>query len=184
MDEAITAGQLDRTIPKLKFNVVTALTGSYQTNEEALQKIAASLRAAYPQLANVGRIGHRGPQQLYQENFFPEMKADWRVHPDNIGHKTFPGCFRCHDGNHVAEDGKKMIPADNCNICHTILAQGSGDQLKQLKADGYDFYTLTRPISISRAPVATRGPFKNERQVGMRQVPQKLYPNNEFYALE
>jgi hypothetical protein len=106
-----------------------------------LQKIASSLRTAYPQLENVDGL-ITVAQQLYQENFFPEMKTDWRVHPDNIGHKTFPGCFRCHDGNHVAEDGKKTIPADNCNICHIILAQGSGDQLKQLKADGYDFYHI------------------------------------------
>jgi hypothetical protein len=141
VDAAITAGQLDRSIPKLKFNVVTALTGSYQTNEEALQKIASSLRATYPQLANVDGLVTVA-QQLYQENFFPEMKTDWRVHPDNIGHKTFPGCFRCHDGNHVSDDGKKTIPADNCNLCHIILAQGSGDQLKQLKADGYDFFHI------------------------------------------
>jgi nitrate/TMAO reductase-like tetraheme cytochrome c subunit len=141
VDAAITAGQLDRSVPKLKFNVVTALTGSYQTNKEALQNIATSLRAAYPQMANVDGL-ITVTQQLYQENFFPEMKADWRVHPDNIGHKTFPGCFRCHDGNHVTDDGKKMIPADNCNICHTILAQGSGAQMTQLKADGYDFYHI------------------------------------------
>jgi len=141
VDEAITAGRLDHSVPKLKFNVVTALTASYQTNDEALQKIAASLHADYPNLPGVdGLIA--GAQQIYQDNFFPEMKTDWRTHPDNIGHKTFPGCFRCHDGNHVAEDGKKTIPADNCNSCHIILAQGSGDQLTQLKADGYDFHHI------------------------------------------
>jgi len=35
-----------------------------------------------------------------------------------------------------------MIPASDCNLCHIILAQGSGAQLKQLKADGYDFYHI------------------------------------------
>jgi len=141
VDAAITAGQLDRSVPKLKFNVVTALTGSYQTNEEAMQKIAATLRAAYPQLANVNGLVTVA-QQLYQENFFPEMKTDWRVHPDNIGHKDSPGCFRCHDGNHKTDDGTKTIPAENCNECHIILAQGGGDQLNQLKADGYDFFHI------------------------------------------
>jgi len=141
VDAAITAGQLDRSVPKLKFNVVTALTASYQTNDEAMQKIAASLHASYPNLAGVdGLVAET--QQIYRDNFFPEMKTDWRVHPDNIGHKIWPGCFRCHDGNHVAEDGKKTISADNCNECHVILAQGSGDQLKQLKADGYDFFHI------------------------------------------
>jgi hypothetical protein len=70
------------------------------------------------------------------------MKTDWRVHPYNIGHKIWPGCFRCHDGNHKTDDGKKTIPANDCNLCHVILAQGSGAQLEQLKAGGYDFYHI------------------------------------------
>ena len=41
-------------------------------------------------------------QQIYKDNFFPEMKASWKVYPDNIGHKDWPGCFRCHDG--LAQD--------------------------------------------------------------------------------
>ncbi|MCE0497290.1 MAG: NapC/NirT family cytochrome c [Methylacidiphilales bacterium] len=141
VDDAITAGQLDRSVPSVKANVVTALVAPYQTTDEAMQKIAASLRAAYPGLPTVDGVVAVA-QQIYRDNFFPEMKTDWRTHPDNIGHKIWPGCFRCHDGDHKTDDGKKTIPADNCNICHIILAQGSGDQLKQLKADGYDFFHI------------------------------------------
>jgi len=141
VDTAITIGKLDRAVPKLKFNVVTALITPYQTTDEAMQKIASSLHAAYPNLAGVdGLVAET--QQIYRDNFFPEMKTDWRVHPDNIGHKIWPGCFRCHDGDHKTDDGKKSIPADNCNECHVILAQGSGDQLKKLDADGSDFYHI------------------------------------------
>jgi nitrate/TMAO reductase-like tetraheme cytochrome c subunit len=141
VDAAITAGRLDATVPKLKFNVVTALVGSYQTTDEAMQKIASSLHAAYPGRTDVdGMVAET--QQIYRDNFFPEMKTDWRVHPDNIGHKTWPGCFRCHDGNHKTADAQKSIASDNCNICHIILAQGSGPQLKQLNADGYDFFHI------------------------------------------
>ena len=45
-------------------------------------------------------------QKIYQTNIFPEMKVDWRTHPDNIGHTLYPGCFRCHEGNHVSREGK------------------------------------------------------------------------------
>ena len=71
-------------------------------------------------------------QKIYQDNFFPEMKADWRTYPDNIGHKDWPGCFRCHDGLHQTADGKRTIKANDCNACHTILAQGSGPHLQQI----------------------------------------------------
>ena len=37
-------------------------------------------------------------------------------YPDNIGHVTLNGCFRCHDGVHTAKDGS-TINAD-CELCH------------------------------------------------------------------
>jgi hypothetical protein len=141
VDNAINAGQLDRSVPWLKSNLVATLTAPYLTTDEATQKISSSLRASYPKLTGIDKLV-AGAQQIYGDNFFPEMKTDWRTHPDNIGHEISPGCFRCHDGNHKTDDGKKMIPAENCNQCHVILAQGSGDQLQQLNANGYDFFHI------------------------------------------
>ena len=60
-------------------------------------------------------------QHIYQSTIFPYMKVDWRTHPNNIGHLYSPGCFRCHDGQHVSADGK-VIPKD-CDTCHTVLAE-------------------------------------------------------------
>jgi hypothetical protein len=125
----------------LKSNLVTTLTAPYLTTDEATQKISTNLRANYPKLADIDALIAEA-QQIYSENFFPEMKTDWRTHPDNIGHEISSGCFRCHDGNHKTDDGKKMIPAENCNECHVILAQGSGEQLQQLNANGYDFFHI------------------------------------------
>lgn len=78
-------------------------------------------------------------QQIYSENFFPEMKASWKEYPDHIGHKEWPGCFRCHDGQHKTVDGKKEIKANDCNACHIILAQGSGEELEKLTPKGQPF---------------------------------------------
>jgi nitrate/TMAO reductase-like tetraheme cytochrome c subunit len=138
VDDAITAGLLERSVPWLKSNLVAVLVQPYKTTDEAMQKIESSLHASYPKLAGIDGLVAEA-RQIYSENFFPEMKTDWRVHPDNIGHKISAGCFRCHDGNHVTDDGKQVISAD-CNLCHIILTQGSGKQLQQLKADGSDFY--------------------------------------------
>jgi hypothetical protein len=78
-------------------------------------------------------------QTIYSKNFFPEMKADWRAYPENIGHKNWPGCFRCHDDLHKTADAKKKIPASNCTACHTILAQGNGADLEKLNVKGATF---------------------------------------------
>jgi len=34
-------------------------------------------------------------EEIYQNNFFPEMKVRWDMHPTNIGHLFQDGCFRC-----------------------------------------------------------------------------------------
>ncbi|MGQ9492125.1 MAG: hypothetical protein ACUVS6_15805 [Anaerolineae bacterium] len=46
------------------------------------------------------------------------MGVTWETHPNNIGHKDFPGCFRCHDGKHLSADNQ--VIRLECNICHTI----------------------------------------------------------------
>jgi cytochrome c2 len=57
---------------------------------------------------------------VYNRNAFPEMKVAWGAYPNNIGHSDFPGCFRCHDGNHSAKDGRSVT--QDCNACHNLLA--------------------------------------------------------------
>jgi hypothetical protein len=63
-------------------------------------------------------------QRIYRTYFFPEMKTDWRAHPNNIGHYYYQGCFRCHDGKHESRDGK--VIRNECNVCHTTLDQTEG----------------------------------------------------------
>jgi hypothetical protein len=65
-------------------------------------------------------------QRIFRTNFFPEMKVDWRTHNNNIGHFYYPGCFRCHDGQHSSADGKTI--RKDCDICHTVIGQEEGGQ--------------------------------------------------------
>jgi hypothetical protein len=57
---------------------------------------------------------------LYSQIVSPFMKVAWGTHPNNIGHMSYPGCFRCHDGSHTATNGK-TIPQD-CSVCQNLLA--------------------------------------------------------------
>ncbi len=88
-------------------------------------------------------------QQIYETNFFPEMKVNWRTHPNNIGHFYYRGCFRCHDGKHVSQE-KKVIQKD-CEICHTILGQEEGRKLiTDIKGPGF-----RHPVEIGDLMEAT-----------------------------
>ena len=135
---AMALGRIDRGLPSVKSNAVYVLTQSYTNQTQALQNIATTLSQRYPNDPRI-RPAIDAVQLIYKDNFFPEMKASWKVYPDNIGHKDWPGCFRCHDGLHKTADGKRSIKANDCNACHTILAQGSGAELDQLTPKGQKF---------------------------------------------
>jgi hypothetical protein len=135
---AMELGQIDRTMPWIKTNAVYVLTRNYTNEDEARESIATMLAERYPDNPHIRQV-IAAVQEIYSDNFFPEMKANWSVYPDNIGHMRWPGCFRCHDGNHKTDDGKRTINSQDCNSCHTILAQGSGDELLQLTPGGQPF---------------------------------------------
>jgi nitrate/TMAO reductase-like tetraheme cytochrome c subunit len=135
---AMDLNHMDATLPWLKTNAVYALTRSYANEAEAFKGIAALLTDRYPNEPRA-TAAIKSLQEIYQDNFFPEMKASWKQYPDNLGHKNWPGCFRCHDGKHVAEDGQRTITSSDCNACHTILAQGVGADLQKLTPGGQNF---------------------------------------------
>ena len=135
---AMFLGKIDRGLPLVKSNALHVLTQSYTNDTQALQTIATTLSHRYPNDPRI-RSAIGAVQEIYTNNFFPEMKASWKTYPDNIGHKDWPGCFRCHDGLHKTADGKRSIKANDCNACHTILTQGSGTELDQLTPKGQKF---------------------------------------------
>jgi nitrate/TMAO reductase-like tetraheme cytochrome c subunit len=146
VDLALATGELDRNIPWVKAKVVAALVKSYKTKPEGLQQIANQLRQDYPDEAQSEPV-IKVAQSIYSANFFPEVKLDWRTHPDFVGHKDWNGCFRCHDGNHTAADGNRSIKASDCKTCHLILAQGDDTALNNLSAAGANFIHIDSEYS-------------------------------------
>ncbi len=129
VDQSLTTRRLDITLPFIKQQAVSALTGKYDTTEQALAGIAKEMHefydTKYPELAKTKQLEIRNAidevQQIFQRTTFPEMKLNWETHPNNLGHFYFNGCFRCHDGQHVSADGK--VISKDCNTCHTVLGQ-------------------------------------------------------------
>jgi len=138
VETGMALGRISTALPYVKRTAVEALTGKYATLDQALEGIATALRAKYhaaDQLpATIAAV-----QRIYQENFFPAMKADWRMYPNNLGHKDWPGCFRCHDNKHHTTDGQATIRSSDCTACHTLLAQGRGEDLLTQAPAGMKF---------------------------------------------
>ena len=137
LNEAIVAGHIDPALPEIKRNGIEALVGEYETQEQAGKEIREMLEEAYPEGGDRVEEAITAVQKVYRRNFFPEMKVDWSKSPDHIGHMISPGCFRCHDDQHVNESGRTLTR--DCNACHTIIAQGPGLQLPGVTTAGLEF---------------------------------------------
>jgi len=132
IDQSLLARRLDPSLPFLKQQASEALTAKYATTDAAMQGIAKAIpqfyETRYPDLAKSKQLEIRAAvdelKRIYRSTTFPEMKLDWRTHPNNIGHLYFAGCFRCHDGQHVSPEGK--VVRKDCEICHAVLEQQEG----------------------------------------------------------
>jgi hypothetical protein len=104
------------------------IQAEYSTQQEAAARITSGLEQYYSTQYPAVWSGQRGQVErsaatlaaIYQRNVFPAMKVKWGTYPNNIGHNDFPGCFRCHDGNHVSKSGKTL--SNDCSVCHNLLA--------------------------------------------------------------
>jgi nitrate/TMAO reductase-like tetraheme cytochrome c subunit len=128
LDDAMQKGYLSPKIPYIKKEGLIVLKVNYPSRAVAHQRIAESLeqfyKTQYPQVIATQNTelqeAIKTIQQIYARNVFPKMHVTWGTYFNNLGHMNWPGCFRCHDGNHVAANGE-VIPND-CSTCHDILA--------------------------------------------------------------
>ena len=120
VDREIASGRIPRDLPFIRREGVRLLKASHATADEAVRTIDNELKTFYASVAS-------GPddtvadavtslQNIYRRSVFPNMKVTFGTYPDNLGHMTSSGCFRCHDDSHKASDGT-TISAD-CEYCH------------------------------------------------------------------
>ena len=124
----MSQGLINPELPYVRKKAVELLKVDYPDRDTAKAKIAEGItsyyRTSYPDVYNTKRAlveqAAETTANIYLRNIFPEMKVTWGVHPNNLGHNDFPGCFRCHDGSHTSADGQTIT--NDCTACHSLLA--------------------------------------------------------------
>lgn len=137
----LTKGTIDRDLPYVRWQGLVLLNAPYETKPEAEKAIRDGLityyEQNYPDLAQSRRsdIDQAADTlvSIYDANFFPEMKTDYRVREDNLSHFVNKGCFRCHFSDLQTSDGA-TIPS-SCDSCHLIVAQGPSADVTDLEQD-------------------------------------------------
>jgi hypothetical protein len=141
IDKAIARGDIPHSLPEIKKVSMDILSGFYENRVEAQAAMETGVKdfyaENYPELvASQSHLIEKaiaGMKAAYSKNIFPEMKAHWDNYPDHIGHIEYDGCFRCHNSTHVSATGKTI--SKDCNLCHTILLQGTVDKYQVAEFD-------------------------------------------------
>jgi ribosomal protein S27E len=150
---ALSAKRISPELPYIRQVGLDLLNEVYEDSEQASAALGTGLqdyyRENYPDIlsskAQVIETAATALQTIYSENFFPEMKTDYRARENNLSHFVNDGCFRCHNESLITEDGSHL--SYDCQTCHTIVAQGPSELVSDLEMNlaGLDF---THPEDI------------------------------------
>ncbi len=128
LNRAMAEGAPASTLPFVHKQGMQLIQATYSSQQEAAAKITSGLQqfysSNYPAIWSSNRAqidqAAKALVSIYSVNVFPDMKVTWGTHPNNVGHTTSLGCFRCHDGNHADKKGNAIT--QDCSACHNLLA--------------------------------------------------------------
>jgi mono/diheme cytochrome c family protein len=139
VDQLIQRGQISTNIPEIRRKAIEVYSQVYDSTEKGLNGIEG-LHGYYQvyyadfYAENEALVDQaiQALKEAYASSVFPEQNSDWTSHPNNIGHKDSPGCFRCHDGQHL--NAKDEAIRLECNLCHSVpVVAGPNDFVADLE---------------------------------------------------
>jgi hypothetical protein len=126
VDKAMAGGNISPQLPWIKKLALDALVKEYGNHQNVHEEIRQSIEGYYAR--NYPKVMKNQKAQIdksidailtiYDRNVFPTMKVNWTSYPNNIGHRNWPGCFRCHNDRHISQTGKVLT--SSCPVCHTM----------------------------------------------------------------
>jgi len=127
VDEAIQEGRISQSLPSIKARALAIIDKASPLHGPMGNQIPDFKKI----IADAAPKGDLKPDQKKAEEQFAETMLQilelsefeakdltWKSFPNHVGHKDFPGCFRCHDGKHINEKGEAIRL--QCTLCHDI----------------------------------------------------------------
>ncbi len=138
---ALSTRKISPELPYVREVGLSLLNDEYDSRQKALEAISRGIfeyyQENYPELHKEKKDeidqATRNLLTIYNQNFFPEMKTDYRARENNLSHFVNDGCFRCHDGVKENEEGGTL--SSECTSCHLIVAQGPSEKLSEIASD-------------------------------------------------
>ena len=127
VDDALEEGRIDRSLPSIKarsdaiIQKASAITGPEAQRDAKFTELiaaAAPQGAPDPKTKEAEQKFAGEMKRILLLSSFSSKDLTWKTFPNNVGHKDFPGCFRCHDGKHMNEKGEAIRL--QCTLCHAL----------------------------------------------------------------
>ena len=125
VDHAINDGKISRACRRSRrarsrsLKKPRRLPAAKAERVEVRQLIATSApKDLKPELTKAEKAFEEEMKRILLLTSFSAEGLSWRSFPDNIGHNDFAGCFRCHDGKHLDENGQAIRL--QCTLCHAL----------------------------------------------------------------
>jgi hypothetical protein len=177
VDEALTSGRLDLSLPYLKREALRLLSAD-DLNPDAGALAEKWQDGYFDQLSDFYQQNYRSvatarPESIRQAIseldrisklvIYPEMNTTWRTYANNKGHlglvREEPGCFRCHGTLVQSDTGERLTGAigeSGCLKCHSTEAWAQqpgklGHDLLPEMGCNYCHYSLP-PEQIEEGP--------------------------------
>jgi hypothetical protein len=149
VNQAMKNRKISPSLLAIREQGVELLNAEYPTKKEALAEIDRRLNEFYAteyadsaaQWSEKIQQASLELQEIYRNNFFPEMNTDYRVRENYLSHFVNDGCFRCHSSTMINQTTGEPVGFD-CRSCHLIVAQGPSEKLDELEMnlDGLEFH--------------------------------------------
>lgn len=159
LDQALHDGRIPASVPWMKAYALQALTSKVRrrsTSGGVLESLVDQYQTHAPgvllEYGDALRAAGKVLESIHERIVFPNLRADHTSYPNNLGHRHWPGCFRCHDGQHVTPDGKPL--ASDCGqTCHSAPRRGPvGKQAVSTTELGEDWHPWPSPAKVLDIP--------------------------------
>jgi hypothetical protein len=155
VDNGMIGGTIPKDLPYIKQVAMNVLKGPFSDKDSSLTYIRDSItnfyKIGYPTIYATKKaqidMAIAGIQEQFGLNVFPFMKASSSNYLNHIGHIESDGCFRCHSDRHTSDKGKTI--KKDCNLCHTIVAQGVTGAISYANVDST--LEFKHPIDIKNS---------------------------------
>lgn len=127
VDGAIAEGRIDRALPFAKKRAVeliekaNGMTGPLGEMQSTFGRMIAESVPKGDLSAESRELEKKFADAMLPilaNSSFSHEGLSWKSFPDHAGHKDTPGCFRCHNGKHLSDQGESIRL--QCTLCHDL----------------------------------------------------------------